>query len=158
MTRAPDCSQSLKLIQDKCQIDSSQPNNNNQYRQENMLRQKQHVPVNNNSIVTSKFNNRVRPATFVNNQTNMSQGHELYPLGEAHGYDVLHGMTITQQVQLVQYIRQYHKPNVYGARVPLKTNWNISLMQALASSTSDREVVQFATYGWPLNYQGGLTN
>ena len=59
-----------------------------------------------------------------------------------------------QEVQAVNYARLYGKPNVYGARIPIKSSWNIQLCTNLASSVSDREVVQFLTYGWPLNHDG----
>ena len=57
-------------------------------------------------------------------------------------------------VTLVNYVRSWGVPNMYGARVPLKTPWNLTLMEQLAESTSDREVVQFMRYGWSLNHDG----
>ena len=57
-------------------------------------------------------------------------------------------------VELVNYIRAWGKPNVYGARVPLVTQWNLTLMEQLAQSVSDREVVEFMRYGWSLNHDG----
>ena len=36
----------------------------------------------------------------------------------------------------------------------MKSQMNLYLMRCLASSPSDREVVQFLTYGWPLNHDG----
>ena len=61
---------------------------------------------------------------------------------------------MSQLVQLVDYVRKFQKPNVYGARIPLHTAWNVHLMQQLAESTSDREVVQFIIFGWSLNHNG----
>ena len=58
------------------------------------------------------------------------------------------------QVQLVNYIRQTGVPNIYGARIPLPSNWNLPLLYSLAQSTSYREVAQFLTFGWPLNHDG----
>ena len=43
---------------------------------------------------------------------------------------------------------------MYGARVPICTPWNLKLMEQLAGSVADREVVQFMTYRWPLNHDG----
>ena len=57
-------------------------------------------------------------------------------------------------IRLVNYVRTHGKPNVYGARVPLQTPWNLELMSQLATSTSDQEVVEFMRYGWPLNHDG----
>ena len=60
-------------------------------------------------------------------------------------------------VQLVHYVRRSGKHNVYGARVLLHSTFNITLMQQLATSTADREVVQFLMFGWPLNHIGTPT-
>ena len=65
--------------------------------------------------------------------------------------------SIEQQVRMVNYIRRYGKPNIYGARVVLNTHWNLRLMWQLAETVSDRETVQFITYGWPLNHNGSMT-
>ena len=61
---------------------------------------------------------------------------------------------VWQQVRMVQRIQELGMPNVYGLRIPIKTNWNVELLHQLVTSTSDREVVQFLTYGWPLNHDG----
>ena len=57
-------------------------------------------------------------------------------------------------VQVINYVRSYGTPNVYGARVPMATHWNLQLWSQLATSTADREVVQFLRYGWSLNHDG----
>ena len=67
-------------------------------------------------------------------------------------------MTIQEQVQLVNYVRSWGVPNVLGSQVPLKTNWNLRLAEQLATSRSDREVVKYLTYGWPLNHDGSTTS
>ena len=56
-------------------------------------------------------------------------------------------LSIEEQVALVDYIRQYKQPNVIGAKVPLRSNWNLNLARQLATSNSDREVVCYLTYG-----------
>ena len=66
-------------------------------------------------------------------------------------------LSISEQVQLVNYIKGYKKPNIYGARVPIESNWNIPLCYQLAQSPSDREVVQFLQFGWSLNHDGRET-
>ena len=63
-------------------------------------------------------------------------------------------MPLQELVQLVNYVRLDDRPNIYGSQVPLKTSWNIPLCMQLASSTSDREVVNFLLYGWSLNHDG----
>ena len=57
-------------------------------------------------------------------------------------------------VDLVNEVRKAGCPNVYGARIPLKTHWNLQLMEHLAEFSSDREVTQFTKYGQSLNHDG----
>ena len=79
-------------------------------------------------------------------------------LGQLHtGVDVRQGLSMQQQVQLVNYVRSFGKPNIYAACIPLRTAWNVELMKQIATSVSDREVVQFIQFGWPLNHDGGPT-
>ena len=61
---------------------------------------------------------------------------------------------LAQQLEAIQYVRNTNRPNIYQARIPLKTSWNIPLCFQLAESTSDREVVNFLLYGWSLNHDG----
>ena len=75
----------------------------------------------------------------------------------AQGVDIRFGMSLQQQVALVDYVRGSGTVNVYGPRVLLNTAWNVRLMDALATFTSDREVVQFLCFGWPLNHDGSET-
>ena len=69
------------------------------------------------------------------------------------GVPVLH-MSREELVQLIDYARTWKRPNVYGARIPTQTRWNIPLMRQLADSVADREVVEFMQYGWSLNHDG----
>ena len=41
--------------------------------------------------------------------------------------------------------------NSVGLHIPLRTNWNLQLFSSLCTSDSDRELLTFLTYGWPLN-------
>ena len=75
-----------------------------------------------------------------------------------HPLDVRQGQSMAQQVELVDYIWQDGQPNVFGRQVALKTAWNIPLMESLAMSVSDREVVMFMKFGWPLNHDGSPTS
>ena len=73
------------------------------------------------------------------------QSHDLssvWCLGESLSF--LHGyrpITLKDHVELVNYIRQGRKPNIYGCRIYLHTRWNIPLMWQLAESVSDKETV-----------------
>lgn len=61
------------------------------------------------------------------------------------------GMQIINDIQLATQIQMTGKPNVYGARIPVHSSWNFQLLDALAFSVEDREVVSFLKFGWPLN-------
>ena len=50
---------------------------------------------------------------------------------------------------------RWGKVNACGARIPLSSNWNIRLLTSLCESRSDREVLTYLTYGWPLNRRQG---
>ena len=63
-------------------------------------------------------------------------------------------MSMVQQVQLVDYIRGTGQANVLSAQIPIKTGWNIRLLSSLAESRSDREVMQYLLFGWPINHDG----
>ena len=65
--------------------------------------------------------------------------------------------TLQQQVELVNQVRAGGGPNVYNARIPVESKWNLQLMNQLAESTSDREVVQMLTFGWPFNHDNRRT-
>lgn len=54
-------------------------------------------------------------------------------------------------LQLALKVRASGKPNVYGLQIQLESNWNFELLDSLATSVNDREVVSFLRYGWPLN-------
>lgn len=60
---------------------------------------------------------------------------------------------------LVNEVRKWDVPNAFGAQIQLKSCWNFSLLDSLASSTSDRETILFLRFGWPLDYvqpEGGV--
>ena len=63
-------------------------------------------------------------------------------------------LSLEHQVQLVNYVRSYRTVNAPGAQVSLGTGWNISLLNNLATSASDKEVVKYLTFGWPINHDG----
>ena len=67
--------------------------------------------------------------------------------------------TQTQKIQLEeQYpdialnrlVRERGYPNRWGAKIPIKTAWNIHLLENLLEGYPDREVVEWMKYGWPV--------
>ena len=65
--------------------------------------------------------------------------------------------TIQQDIELMSYIRQANMPNAHGVQVPVSSNWNIQLLSQLVTSKSDREVMTYLTYGWPVSFDSNHT-
>ena len=40
-------------------------------------------------------------------------------------------------------------PNRFGARIPVKSNWNLQLLEDLLVDYKDKEIVEWLKYGWP---------
>ena len=40
-------------------------------------------------------------------------------------------------------------PNRWGARRPVRTKWNLELLEELLEDYEDKEVVEWMRYGWP---------
>lgn len=62
------------------------------------------------------------------------------------------GGGVAYDIWLVNQVRKWGMPNAFGAKIQLASCWNFQLLECLATSASDREVVLFLRYGWPLNY------
>ena len=56
-----------------------------------------------------------------------------------------------EDVKLSENVMSHGYPNVYGARIPLSSKWNLELFSTLLEGYHDREVVEFLLYGWPAN-------
>ena len=54
-------------------------------------------------------------------------------------------------VEIANVVMGDNRINALGCRIPIKSNWNLPLMWSLSASASDREVVQYLTFGWPIN-------
>ena len=57
--------------------------------------------------------------------------------------------TVDEDLQLHQEVLEKGYPNRWGAQIPVKTKWNLELLQALLVNYEDREVVEWLRYGWP---------
>ena len=42
-------------------------------------------------------------------------------------------------------------PNAWGARIPVKSGWDLELLEQLLSDYADKEVVNWLRYGWPIS-------
>ena len=54
-------------------------------------------------------------------------------------------------LEIAKIVTQDGRINALGARIPLASGFNIKLFNSLVTSRHDREIVQYLTYGWPLN-------
>ena len=63
--------------------------------------------------------------------------------------------SIMSDLQIAQAIITDNRLNSVSLCIPLHTNWNLPLFRSLCTSDSDREVLTFLTYGWPLNRENG---
>ena len=63
--------------------------------------------------------------------------------------------TLQQDLQLATYVRNTQRPNAWEARIPVASNWNLSLLHNLCESRSDNEVLTYLTYGWPVSFEDG---
>ena len=61
-------------------------------------------------------------------------------------------------VTLAHRVKREGYPNVYGARIPVKSNWNLEVMSDLLQDYPDKEVVEFLRFGWPANRLPGAPN
>lgn len=60
-------------------------------------------------------------------------------------------LNIQRDLDLAAKVRQSGRPNAYGCRIQLNSDWKFTLLDSLATSTSDRETITYLKYGWPLN-------
>ena len=42
-------------------------------------------------------------------------------------------------------------PNVFGAKIPVKSNWDLGYPEEMLTDYHDREIVEFLRFGWPAN-------
>ena len=64
---------------------------------------------------------------------------------------VKHTLTMGDQVGLVETILKDGRINAVGCRIPLESNWNLNLLESLCTPASDREVLTYLRFGWPIN-------
>ena len=53
-------------------------------------------------------------------------------------------------VALNKKVRQLGYPNRWGARIPIKTEWNVELLDNLLQGYPDIEITEWMRYGWPI--------
>ena len=59
--------------------------------------------------------------------------------------------TVSRDLELIARVAAGGYPNVYGARVPVQSSWNISWMKRELSDYHDQKVLEFLQFGWPAN-------
>ena len=55
-------------------------------------------------------------------------------------------------LQTIFLVRALEKPIYLGARVPVPTHWDLSLLETLLADYEDKLVVDFLRYGWPMSW------
>ena len=55
------------------------------------------------------------------------------------------------KVKLAEEVKLKGFPIIYGAQIPVESNWNLDLLKALLVDYHDQEVVEFLRFGWPAN-------
>ena len=90
----------------------------------------------------------------VTHNSNINHGYSFHHIMLQHaiGANCRHyGQSLGEQVEMANYVMQHGNINALGAKVQVYSNWNLKLLDSLATSRSDREVVMYLRYGWPLN-------
>ena len=54
-----------------------------------------------------------------------------------------------EDLMLAHLVRTRGYPNRYGARIPIKSNWNLQKLQQQLQDYHDKEIVDWLRYGWP---------
>ena len=54
-----------------------------------------------------------------------------------------------KDLMMARLVREKGYPNMYGARIPVKSTWNIDKLEELLEGYEDKEVVEGLRYGWP---------
>ena len=54
------------------------------------------------------------------------------------------------EISLNRKVRQKGYPNRWGAKIPIKPNWNLKLLEQLLEGYPDRDIVEWMKYGWPI--------
>lgn len=55
-------------------------------------------------------------------------------------------------------IRDSGKSNVQGLRIPIKSAWNFHNLETFLADYSDKEIVDYLRYGWPIGHDGRKTS
>ena len=45
-------------------------------------------------------------------------------------------------------------PNYLGLQIPVMQFWNLDIFENLLLDYSDKEIIQFLKFGWPINHDG----
>ena len=54
-----------------------------------------------------------------------------------------------EDLMLAELVRKGGYPNRFGAKIPIKTKWNIELLADLLKDYEDKDIVEWMKYGWP---------
>ena len=57
--------------------------------------------------------------------------------------------TENEDLMIAKMVREKGYPNMFGAKIPIKTQWNTDKLEQLLSHYHDKEVILGLRYGWP---------
>ena len=57
--------------------------------------------------------------------------------------------TVDPDIQIHQQVIRNGYPNRWGAKIPVKTKWNLKLLEEWLHNYEDKEIVEWMKYGWP---------
>ena len=66
--------------------------------------------------------------------------------------------TVDEDIALHQEVLNKGYPNRWGAKIPVRTKWNLQLFSSLLQDYEDKEVVEWIRYGWPTGRLPTLEN
>ncbi len=56
---------------------------------------------------------------------------------------------------LIERVRMYQAPNRYGARIPVRSKWQVDVFAQMLGDYHDKDIIDWLTYGWPINRSDG---
>ena len=92
--------------------------------------------------------NKNRPTTNISISTEVSTGDAWREL-MSNEYCILG--TLHEDFELINKVKKGGYPNVYGARIPVRSVWNLKFLDKELVDYGDRELLEFIRYGWPSN-------
>ena len=66
----------------------------------------------------------------------------------------MYDVNVLEFISVCNRVAASGKPNVFGCRVPVPSNFNIDWLRSQLVGYQDAEVAEFLAFGWPINFEG----